>query len=128
VLRGRAVEDEGAPPLWPWRRILDAVGGDGDGDGLTGDLGGVRGDDLAAARFRAAAAAADSLIAAAAADGLLIVLEDLHWADHASLFLLRELTAEPPPPGCWCWPPAGRAPVIPGGPRWETWPGYPACR
>ena len=25
VLRGRAVEDPGAPPLWPWRRILDAV-------------------------------------------------------------------------------------------------------
>ena len=35
VLRGRAVEDEGAPPLWPWRRILEAVGGDG--DRLTGD-------------------------------------------------------------------------------------------
>jgi len=96
VLRGRAVEDEGAPPLWPWRRILDAVGGAGEGDGLTGDPGGARADDLAAARFRAAAAAADSLTAAAAADGLLIVLEDLHWADHASLFLLRELTAELP--------------------------------
>ena len=47
-------------------------------------------------RFRAAASAADSLTAAAREDGLLIVLEDLHWADHASLFLLRELTAELP--------------------------------
>ena len=27
VLWGRAVEERGAPPLWPWRRILDAVGG-----------------------------------------------------------------------------------------------------
>ena len=96
VLRGRAVEDPGAPPLWPWRRILDAVGGAGEGDRLTGDPGGARADDLAAARFRAAAAAADSLTAAAREDGLLIVLEDLHWADHASLFLLRELTAELP--------------------------------
>ena len=96
VLRGRAVEDPGAPPLWPWRRILDAVEGAGEGDGLTADPGGARADDLAAARFRAAAAAADSLTAAARADGLLIVLEDLHWADHASLFLLRELTAELP--------------------------------
>src|SRR5215472_4641435 len=96
VLRGRAVEDPGAPPLWPWRRILDAVEGAGEGDGLTGDPGGARADDLAAARFRAAAATADSLTAAARADGLLIVLEDLHWADHASLFLLRELTAELP--------------------------------
>jgi predicted ATPase/DNA-binding CsgD family transcriptional regulator len=96
VLRGRAVEDEGAPPLWPWRRILAAVGGAGERNGLTGDPGGARSDDLAAARFRAAAAAADSLTAAAAADGMLIVLEDLHWADHATLFLLRELTAELP--------------------------------
>jgi predicted ATPase len=96
VLRGRAVADRGAPPLWPWRRILDAVGGAGEGDRLTGDGGGARADDLAAVRFRAAAAAADSLTAAGAEAGLLIVLEDLHWADHASLFLLRELTAELP--------------------------------
>ena len=27
VLWGRAVEERGAPPLWPWRRILAAVGG-----------------------------------------------------------------------------------------------------
>ena len=98
VLRGRAVEDEGAPPLWPWRRILEAVGGDG--DRLAGDPASARtdarADALAAARFRAAAVAADALTAAAAADGLLIVLEDLHWADHATLFLLRELTAELP--------------------------------
>ena len=26
VLWGRAVQEEGAPPLWPWRRILGAVG------------------------------------------------------------------------------------------------------
>ncbi|MGH3176919.1 MAG: AAA family ATPase, partial [Streptosporangiaceae bacterium] len=96
VLRGRAVDNRGAPPLWPWRRILDAVGGAGEADRLTGDRGGARADDLAAVRFRAAAAAADSLTAVAGDAGLLIVLEDLHWADHASLFLLRELTAELP--------------------------------
>src|SRR6516165_9883546 len=64
VLRGRALEDPGAPPLWPWRRILDAVGG-GDADSLAADPGGTRADDLVAARFRAAATAADSLTAAA---------------------------------------------------------------
>jgi tetratricopeptide (TPR) repeat protein len=97
VLWGRAVEERGAPPLWPWRRILDAVGG-AERDGLTGDRGSdsARSDDLAAARFRAAAAAADALTTAAATADLLIVLEDLHWADHASLFLLRELAAELP--------------------------------
>jgi predicted ATPase len=95
VLWGRAVEEQGAPPLWPWRRILDAVGGADEGDRLAGD--GMpdsgRSDDLAAARFRAAAAAADALTAAAGAGDLLIVVEDLQWADHASLFLLRELAA-----------------------------------
>jgi len=49
-----------------------------------------------AARFRAAAAAADALTGAARAADLIVVLEDLQWADHASLFLLRELAAELP--------------------------------
>jgi len=95
VLWGRAVQEEGAPPLWPWRRILDAVGV-GDGAGVTGESSGgsARFDDLAGARFRAAAAAADALTAAADAGDLLVVLEDMHWADHASLFLLREVAAE----------------------------------
>ena len=96
VLWGRAVEERGAPPLWPWRRILDAVGGAGERDRLAEDPGRARADDLTAVRFRAAAAAADALTAAAQAADLLVVLEDLHWADHASLFLLRELAAELP--------------------------------
>ena len=96
VLWGRAVEERGAPPLWPWRRILDAVGGASERDRLAEDPGRARADDLTAVRFRAAAAAADALTAAAHAADLLIVLEDLHWADHASLFLLRELAAELP--------------------------------
>jgi DNA-binding CsgD family transcriptional regulator len=98
VLWGRAVEDEGAPPLWLWRRILRAVGGDDAGAWLSGDAGtaSARSDDLAAARYRAAAAAADAVTSAAAQADLLVVLEDLQWADHASLLLLRELAAELP--------------------------------
>ena len=98
VLWGRATEERSAPPLWPWRRILDAVGGATEPDRLTGDRGSdsTRSDDLAAARFAAAAAVADALTTAARAADLLIVVEDLHWADHASLFLLRELAAELP--------------------------------
>ena len=98
VLWGRGVEDQGAPPLWMWRRILGAVGGDDAWGQLTADAAadGARSDDLTAARYRAAAAAADAITAAADLDGLLVVLEDLHWADQASLFLLRELAAELP--------------------------------
>ena len=97
VLWGRAVEERGAPPLWPWRRILSAVGVDEQdrlADGSRSDS--ARSDDLAAARFRAAAAAADALTGAARDADLLVVLEDLQWADHASLFLLGELAAELP--------------------------------
>jgi DNA-binding CsgD family transcriptional regulator len=94
ALWGRAIEEQGAPPLWPWRRILAAAGGADQHDQLAG--GGGRSDDLAAARFRAAAAAADALTGAAMAADLLVVLEDLQWADHASLFLLREVAAELP--------------------------------
>ena len=36
VLWGRAVEERGAPPLWPWRRILNAVGVNEE-DHLAGD-------------------------------------------------------------------------------------------
>ena len=97
VLWGRAVEERGAPPLWPWRRILNAVGV-AEEDHLVGDRSSAsaRSEDLAAARFLAAAAAADAVTGAARAADLLVVLEDLQWADHASLFLLREVAAELP--------------------------------
>jgi DNA-binding CsgD family transcriptional regulator len=97
VLWGRAVEERGAPPLWPWRRILNAVGV-AEQDRLAGDrvADSARSDDLAAARFRAAAVAADAVTGAARDADLLVILEDLQWADHASLFLLRELAAELP--------------------------------
>ncbi len=98
VLWGRGVDDRGAPPLWLWRRILVAVGGDDAWGQLTRGVAaeGARSDDLTAARYRAAAAAVDAITAAADQAGLLVVLEDLHWADQASLFLLHALAAELP--------------------------------
>ncbi len=93
ALWGRAVEDEAAPPLWPWRRVLNTLAGADTWARITGGetTAGGSSDDLAAARYRAAADAADALTAAAEPAGLLIVLEDLQWADLTSLFLLREL-------------------------------------
>src|ERR1700727_3529937 len=74
VLWGRAVEERGAPPLWPWRRVLNAVGA-AEEDHLAGDRssGSARSEDLAAARFLAAAAAADAVTGAARAADLLAV-------------------------------------------------------
>ncbi|WP_326834108.1 AAA family ATPase [Amycolatopsis rhabdoformis] len=92
---GRCVDDPGAPPLWPWRRVLAALPTAGaEVARAFADLDGRAGTDLVAARFRLVATAADALVAAAEPDGLVVVLEDLHWADESSLRLLRHLTGE----------------------------------
>jgi DNA-binding CsgD family transcriptional regulator len=92
---GRCVDDPGAPPLWPWRRVLQALPAAGaEVARALADLDGHDGADLVAARFRFVALAADALVAAAEPAGLVVVLEDLHWADEASLRLLRHLAGE----------------------------------
>ncbi|MBG0569059.1 ATP-binding protein [Actinoplanes aureus] len=93
VLTGRADPDEGAPAFWPWLRLLDC-----DLPGLSPALltTGDTGESPAAARFRAMQATVRALRAAAAgADGgLVLVLEDLHWADPGSLTLLATLSRD----------------------------------
>ena len=88
VLWGRSVDDPGAPPLWTWRYVLRALPGAAAGlpAGTTGDP--------AADRFHFVSAATDALLAAAEPNGLVVVLEDLHWADETSLRLLRHLAGE----------------------------------
>ncbi|MEU8632955.1 AAA family ATPase [Amycolatopsis sp. NPDC048633] len=88
---GRCVDDPGAPPLWPWRRVLQALP---EVSRALAALDDHDGTDLVAARFRFVALAADALVAAAEPAGLVVVLEDLHWADEASLRLLRHLAGE----------------------------------
>ena len=75
---------EAAPPLWPWRSALKRAGVEI-----------ARGPDIepAAAKsawFAALAQMSDALIAAGP---LAVVLEDLHWADAASLDLLAQVGA-----------------------------------
>ena len=53
-----------------------------------------RAADPEAARFRFVAAATEALLQSAEPDGLVVVLEDLHWADDTSLRLLRHLAGE----------------------------------
>jgi DNA-binding CsgD family transcriptional regulator len=96
VAWGRCVDDPGAPPLWPWRRVLRVL--PAVGAAVAGALADVdragEGADPDAARFRLAATATDALVACADAAGLVVVLEDLHWADESSLRLLRHLAGE----------------------------------
>ncbi|MGY1754756.1 ATP-binding protein [Blastococcus sp. SYSU D01042] len=94
VVWGRCVDDPGAPPLWPWRRVLRARPevAAAVGDALAAVDGTA--DDPEVARFRLVTAATEALVASAEPTGLVVVLEDLHWADPTSLRLLRHLAGE----------------------------------
>jgi DNA-binding CsgD family transcriptional regulator len=96
VAAGCALDDPGMPPLWPWReagRSVPALA-----DALRGTAGSADGSpvaaDSASERFLMFAAACQALASAADERGLLVVLEDLQWADRTSLLLLRHLAAE----------------------------------
>src|SRR4051812_17385539 len=85
VLAGYAVDDPGAPPLWPWTRVLPPAQSAPSGD--------VEPD--AAARFQLFMSMTEHLRGRArAGPGLLVVLEDMHWADRLSVLLLRHVAAE----------------------------------
>lgn len=94
VAWGRCVADEGAPPLWPWLRLLAAAGGEPPAvrDALAEAPQGAV--EAAAARFRLVDAVSRSLVGAAAPAGLVAVLEDLHSADETSLRVLGQLAGE----------------------------------
>ena len=72
--------------------------------------------ELAAARFRLYQAVTGLLRHVAAARPLLVVIDDLHWADTGSLELLAFLAAELRVLAWWCWAPTA------------TWTWRPASR
>ncbi|MEV0435881.1 AAA family ATPase [Nocardia sp. NPDC050413] len=89
VARGNAVDDAGMPPLWLWRRAARSV------PGLAAALDTVAEPGAATERrFRMFAEVADVLTAASSGPGLLLILEDLHWADPTSLALLGHVAAQ----------------------------------
>ena len=91
VLTGRADPDEGAPSFWPWISLLSTAPPFLSPRLLTlAD----EGEPVAAARFRAIRATITALGAVAEKQPLMLVLEDLHWADEASSALLAALARE----------------------------------
>jgi AAA ATPase domain len=84
--------DEGAPPFWPWRRIL----GQGRDRGLSAALLEMPEGPPAAARFATIERSAQALLVAAQPAGLVVILDDLQWADDASLRLLQYLRGDLP--------------------------------
>ena len=117
VLWGRCHETEGAPAFWPWMQVLRAYVNAAPADVLraqvgsvgaevarivpalrarcpdVGDLDAAR-DDPEAVRFRLFDAVATFLRAVARDELLVLVLDDLHWADSESLLLLTFLARE----------------------------------
>ncbi|WP_163509830.1 ATP-binding protein [Fodinicola acaciae] len=96
VLYGRAVEDSGAPPYWPWTGLLERAAS----PELTPDL--LTADDTAddspatrqRARFDVWRRTTAALAKAANSRGLVVVIDDLHWADELSLLLVRHICAD----------------------------------
>ena len=110
VYWGRCQESEGQPPYWPWSEALRSYVLDADPVGLRWQLG-SRAADVAAivpeladrlgdlgepsdmeteqARFRLFDSFAGFLAGASSDRPMVIVLDDLHWADEPSLLLLR---------------------------------------
>lgn len=99
---GRCVDGGGAPAYWPWRQLLRSEAAAGvpinTPPALSRILPGPGLDELAPAadddvqeRF-ALFEAARAYIEAAAGGGLVLFLDDAHWADTPSLLLLLHLT------------------------------------
>ncbi|WP_083749717.1 BTAD domain-containing putative transcriptional regulator [Frankia sp. CcI49] len=87
-------DDEALPPWWPVRQLLRELGAEPD-DVLTPPSG----VDADAARFVVYDRVIEALTAAARTSPLLLVVEDVHWADPASLRLLAHLADAGPRPG-----------------------------
>jgi DNA-binding CsgD family transcriptional regulator len=84
VAWGRCAEGEGAPAFWPWRQVLRSIGA---GDAvLNGDV------ESPQDRFRVVFDLAEVVRGAAGRSGLVVILDDIHWADEPSLLALRHLS------------------------------------
>lgn len=113
VTWGRCYDGTGAPPFWPWmqvvRALIAAVGAedvrDALGSGATdlapvfpdvmalvGGVSQAEGVDPELIRFRAYDAFVRFLARLSADRPLIVILEDLHWADVASLGLVEFLS------------------------------------
>ena len=98
VVRGRCHEGSGAPALWPWLQVLQQLAAQrpppAEVAALLDEaapLPAQRTADAAEARFRQRVAVAGFLAAVGAERPLAVILDDLQWADAATLGLLADL-------------------------------------
>ena len=115
VFWGRCYEEEGAPPYWPWLQIIRSYVQQAGTDQLIAELGAGAADiaeivpniqgkitdletpqalDPESARFRLFDSIATFLKNASQSQPLMLVLDDLQWADRSSLLLLEFVSRE----------------------------------
>jgi DNA-binding SARP family transcriptional activator len=95
---GRCTESGTTPAFWPWLQIVRALDVDGADEVAALLSGDAHPDgDPDAARFRLYERVVQLLRVAAAGGPLIIVVDDLHAADAASLQLLAHVGAHDPP-------------------------------
>ena len=101
VATGRCSQDDGAPSLWPWSQALRELADGGELDSHVEALlaGAPSGTDEGAEReaFRARETLAHEVTSRSSSGPVLVVLDDLHWADTASLKVLRHLVTSAAP-------------------------------
>ncbi|TQS43317.1 ATP-binding protein [Cryptosporangium phraense] len=111
VVWGRCLEGDGTPTMWPWVHAVTAIlAGLPDhvrNEQHSAELRGLLAPDGAAldaatlphsvARFRLFERIVGLVAAAAARRPLMLIIDDLHWADAASLHLLEHLVKRLPP-------------------------------
>ena len=115
VLWGRCYEGEGAPPYWPWVQLIRAFIEDKEPEHIASVMDAGAADvaeivpqlrqklpdlqpspslDPEAARFRLFDSITTFLKKAAETQPLVLILDNLHWADRTSLLLLEFLAPE----------------------------------
>ncbi|HET8975732.1 MAG TPA: protein kinase [Solirubrobacterales bacterium] len=114
VYWGRCREDDGAPAYWPWVQAIRGLVRDADPVAMAWQMGAGAADvahlvpeiaerldiepvealESEEARFRLFDSVTSFLVAAARDRPMVLVLDDLHWADEPSLLLLKYAAAE----------------------------------
>ncbi|ONI92711.1 SARP family transcriptional regulator [Saccharothrix sp. ALI-22-I] len=85
---GTCPELQGAPAAWPWTQIRETLSAAGHEPAPTAD-------DPVAARFHRHRAIGSYLATIATNSPILLVFDDLHWADEETLALVTALAADP---------------------------------
>ena len=96
VAWGRCTEEPGAPPFWPWTQILRELDSPLPAELEAEQAPGPPVADVEAIRFRLRRSVVSALCELARDRPVVIVLDDLHWADTGSLRLLTTLAVELP--------------------------------